>query len=112
MIIAVVKKHLRKLSPKVINYSDFRKWIPYNLLSEKKLLIIAKNIDKYFEIYYTVLNTRACKMKDIYAGVISYQLSVISYFLKSYHAKNTFQNQIFKKSYLLEAFDHIMLIKV
>ena len=107
MIIAVVKMHPRKLPP-----SDFRKWIPYNLLSEKKLLIIAKNRHKYFEIYYTALNTRACKMKDIYAGVISYQLSVISYFLKSYHAKNTFQNQIFKKSYLLEAFDHIMLIKV
>ena len=74
MTIPVPKMNFRKLSPKVINYSDFKKFdnerfmnsLLYSLNEER--IDYSKNPDKVFEILHTVLNTRSPKKKKYISG--------------------------------------------
>ena len=69
MTISVLKMHFRTLPPKVIKYKDFKKFdnesfmnSSFHALNEERI-DYSKNPDKFFKIYYTVLNNHAPKKK-------------------------------------------------
>ena len=74
MTISVLKMHFRKVPPKVINYSDFKKFdnerftnsLHYTLSEEQ--FDYSKNPDKFFETCQTALNKHASGKKKYVRG--------------------------------------------
>ena len=77
MTISVLKIHLRKVAPNVINYRDFKKFdterfmnsLQYTLSEEQ--IDYSKNHDTFFQISQNVLNKHATRKKIIFVETIN-----------------------------------------